>query len=146
MQTSILNRNQAFFDIISDLSNKRKSVYNSINKSSNITCREIAKDLSLPINSITGRVTELKNMFLIVESGSKVFLGRKHTCYRITTLNDRLKLWDKEFLSTRNLRDLLVNDFQKSNLCQESKDILKLKIEKLNKRLLSLYKISETWR
>lgn len=74
MQTKLSEsiRNEAYSKIKSDLAEKQKIVYDLIsNYPDGISNKQIAFELGFPINSITGRVTELKNMGLIEFAGYK---------------------------------------------------------------------------
>ena len=68
METSIQNRNTSYRNIINKIPNKRKRIYEIILKHNGITAQEISNLYRLPINQITGRITELKDMCFIKES------------------------------------------------------------------------------
>ena len=67
METSIQNRNTSYRNIINKIPNKRKQIYEIILKYNGITAQEISNLYRLPINQITGRITELKDMCFIKE-------------------------------------------------------------------------------
>jgi|SRR5690606_13360555 len=95
MNESIHNRNQAFGAISAHLPEKRRRVFELILQHPNITAQELAEKTMLPINEITGRITELKNAFLVVETGSKTnrHSNKKNTAYRaVNSVEERIDL------------------------------------------------------
>lgn len=58
---------QAFASIKTTIGPKQSAVYNSIDRNVSICNMDIAEDLGLPINSITGRTKELREMNLVEE-------------------------------------------------------------------------------
>ena len=63
--TSIQTRNQAYRNIASRIPAKRKRIYEIIvSHMHGITAQEISLRYNIPINQITGRITELKDCLL----------------------------------------------------------------------------------
>src|SRR5690606_31710520 len=68
----------------------------------------------LPINEITGRITELKNAFLVVEIGSKRnrYSNKKNTAYRVVhSVDERIDLINAAFIRLREQREKLESDY-----------------------------------
>ena len=61
----------AYKDIMETIPPSRQQVMRVIRKRKKITRQDIAEALGWQINSVTGRVTELLNLGLIYESGTK---------------------------------------------------------------------------
>jgi len=78
-----VNRNQAYFSIADKLPQKRRRIFIFISKPEPCTALEISQNYNIPINEVVGRITELKNYFLIAESGSKTNLHtrKQNTMY-----------------------------------------------------------------
>ncbi len=134
MNTSTQNRNQAFVAISAHLPEKRQRVFQLILSHPNITAQELAQKTMLPINEITGRITELKNAFLIVETGSKTnrHSNKKNTAYRVVnSVDERVDLINAALVRLREQREALEGDCQLgvSGLCLYLilKEMLKIK-------------------
>ncbi len=134
MTTSTHNRNQAFVAIATHLPEKRQRVFHLILQQPNITAQELAQKTMLPINEITGRITELKNAFLIVETGSKTnrHSKKKNTAYRVVhSVEERVDLINYAFIRLREQREALEGDCYLSisalSLSLIQKEILKIK-------------------
>lgn len=69
---SVENRNESFKGVVDRLTQRRKEVYELIKSNPNITIQEAGEKLGKPINEVSGRFTELKEVFLIVESENKI--------------------------------------------------------------------------
>lgn len=73
-------RDEAFHNLAARLPYKRRRVYQAILHLKPCTNGQIATYLKVPINQVTGRVTELKDLFLIKEIGSILSeTGSRHT-------------------------------------------------------------------
>src|SRR5690606_31554829 len=112
--TSVHNRNQAFTAIAAQLPEKRQRVFQMILRHPNITAQELSQKTMLPINEITGRITELKNAFLVVEIGSKRnrYSNKKNTAYRVVhSVDERIDLINAAFIRLREQREKLESDY-----------------------------------
>lgn len=134
MTTSTHNRNQAFSAIADRLPEKRQRVFKHILSQENITAQELAQKTMLPINEITGRITELKNAFLIVETGSKTnrYSNKKNTAYRVVnSAEERIDLVNDALVKLREQRETLEDDcylrISRLSLSLIQKEILKIK-------------------
>lgn len=80
------NQIKSWIDLQSKLKGRRLQVYNII-KEKPATLFEVADALGVPVNYVTGRITELKNLGLIKSAGEKInkISGKMvtvyHTCY-----------------------------------------------------------------
>ena len=140
---STKNRNAAYFSIIEKLSKKRKLIFQLIGENKEITAQELAEKYMLPINEVTGRITELKDMCLIVEFGSKEnrWTNYNNTSYQvIKNENERIDLINKKFVEYRNAKDKLINDYN-LKLSDLSKTLIQKEINKIQKKINYLEKL-----
>jgi hypothetical protein len=140
---STSNRNTAYYSIIEKLPEKRKLIFELIQENKICTAQELAEKYMLPINEITGRITELKNMCLVVEHGSKENRWTKHnnTAYQVVSKTDRIEIINKKFIEYRDSKDKLINDYN-LNLSSLSKKLLKKEINKLQSKINYLEKLN----
>ena len=134
MNASIQNRNQAFGAIYAHLPEKRRRVFQLILEYPNITAQELAQKTMLPINEITGRITELKNAFLVVETGSKTnrHSNKKNTAYRVvSSVEERIDLITDALTRLNEQRWALESDsgldISRHSFSLIQKEILKIK-------------------
>lgn len=79
-QTSI----EAYEIIFDDLGSRQKVVYEIIEEYNNVCNQDISMILGLPINSVTPRVKELRDMGFVVQSGFKVNdIGRRVMTWKV---------------------------------------------------------------
>lgn len=67
---SIENRNTSFHLLAEQLPDKRKRVFEVIENLNKPTAQQIADHLNIPINQVTGRIKELRDLKLVIECGS----------------------------------------------------------------------------
>lgn len=135
--TTIQNRNNAFFDKIDTLSDNRKQVYNIINAHGSLTAIAIASELLWSINQVSGRLTELAEMFLIKPNGSIVnnYSNCKNTVWTIVNSNDeRINLINSKYAQLVNERDEITNDIN-LQLSIFTKETALKRIAKINKQI-----------
>jgi len=143
MSLAIANRNEAYHNIIDKLPNKRKDVFQMYERHPHSSAWDISMKTMLPINEITARTTELKYIFLIVESGSKInqYSKKSNTTYRaVKNINERIDLVNAAFVKLRDAKDKLINDYH-TGISQFSKTLLKKEITKIQSQIKSLDKI-----
>ncbi|CAL2091830.1 conserved hypothetical protein [Tenacibaculum sp. 190524A05c] len=143
METAINNRNEAFFSIIEKLPAKRQLVLELIKENVQITAQDLSEKYGKPINEITGRITELKKCFLVVECGHKFnrFTNYKNTLVRVVkSVNERIDLINQRFIELRQQEDDLVNDYN-LNFSDLTKELILRKIKKIKSEINSLSKI-----
>lgn len=143
MNTAIHNRNEAFCKIINRLPEKRQKVFKLIEKNPNITAQELSLKTMLPINEITGRITELKNAYLIVETGSKRnrHSNKKNTAYRVVdSIDERIDLINKTFSNLQEKCRLLESDL-KAELSYYSHSLIYREIGKIRSKQIALERI-----
>lgn len=66
------NSLMAYVDLLESIGQRQMQVYKCIEENENISNREIAEKLYLPINCVTGRVKELRDRKLVLQSGNKI--------------------------------------------------------------------------
>lgn len=140
---STLNRNEAFKAIIEQLPERRKFVFNLIQGNPCISSQDLSGMAFLPINEVVPRITELKDMYLIVEEGSKVnkFTQKNNTVYRaITNIDERIDLINAAFVRLREEKSKLETDYQ-LGLSSFTKEMVKKGIDKIKNKILSLERI-----
>lgn len=144
MATSIRNRNDAYVSIIESLPEKEQLIFQLIRENSPCSSWDVSEKYLIPINEVTGRITGLKNSCLIVEEGSKEnrWTKRNNTLYRaVKSVEERINLINAKFLLLRDKKDKLINDYNLGLSCL-TKEIIKKELDKINKQINSLDKIS----
>ena len=142
VKTSIENRNNAYFQNIEKLSQRRKTVYKLIENYGQLTAQEIKEKMVLGINQVSGRISELQELFLIKSVASKINnrSNKKNTVWSITTKNERNDLINAKYVELRNKRDILINDLN-LKISKTSKYLLKKEINKINTLISNLEKL-----
>jgi len=143
---SIENRNQAYFSIIESLPKKRKRIFYCIQQNPNSTAVDISTNYNIPINEVVPRITELKNYFLITESGSQTNQKSKkqNTIYKaVENLSQRIDLINARFVELRTNKETLERDYilGVSNL---TRDLIQKQINKINIEIKMLEYILDT--
>ncbi len=147
MNTSIRNRNESYFNILNSLPKKKQLILQLFSENPNSTSQEIHEKYLIPINEVVARVSDLKNEFLLVETGSKEnrWTGRMNTTYRVVkNINERIDLINERFVELRDQKDKLIRDYKKG-LSEYTKSIIlkimnsiDVKISRLGKTLNTL--------
>lgn len=153
MQTTLQTRNETYFKNIEKLSLRRKTVYNLIKKYGELTAQEITVKMVFiktvkkngkakrifGINNVSGRLTELSNLFLIKSIGVK--LNEKTQCpntiWQITTPDEQIDSVNKEYVKLTEQKDKLVNDYHLL-LSDLSKDLIEKRVKVLNNKIKAL--------
>ena len=140
---SIANRNNAFHAIIEQLPERRKFIFKMIQGNPGISSQDLSGMTFLPINEVVPRITELKDVFLIIENGSKVnrFTKKKNTIYRaVGSVDERIDLINIEFVRIRDEISQLEKD---SNLgiSPFTKEMVKKEIDKRKEKIKLLGEI-----
>lgn len=145
MNTSTSNRNQAFVAISAHLPEKRQRVFQLILRHTNITAQELAQKTMLPINEITGRITELKNAFLIVETGSKTnrHSNKKNTAYRVVNSVDERVDLIYDALTRLHVQRWALESDSGLDVSELSLSLIQKEILKIKSRQRALEKILE---
>lgn len=99
MNVAIQNRDAVYYHIIDALPEKRALVFQVIKEIEPCSNKDIANYLSIPINEVTPRVSELKNEYLIYEAGK---VSQKNSPHKLTTVSvlsreKRNQILDKEY-------------------------------------------------
>ena len=141
MNTAIQNRNQSFFNSVEKMSLRRKTVYKIIEQYGLITSQQIKEKMKLGINQISGRVTELKQMCLVVEGGS--FVNEKsnvhNTLWRLVKSEERINLINARYAALVDEQKQLENDYH-LGVSEHGLKVIKTRISKINKQIEQLSK------
>ena len=136
MQSSTQNRNGVYFSQIEKLKGRRKTVFKLIKTYGFISAHQIAKKMRLSLNCVSGRLTELKDMFLIVEA-AKIHNDKTkvlNTLWRVVRQDERTDLVNAKYQELINTRDGLINDFN-LNISDITKEVLEKELKKINKKI-----------
>tara|TARA_Y200000002_G_C22497825_1_gene585814 strand:+ start:61 stop:510 length:450 start_codon:yes stop_codon:yes gene_type:complete len=137
MNKSIINRNTSYKEIRQKLPNKRKRIFEIIEKHNGITAQEISSRYNYPINQVSGRITELKDLCFIKESGNQLnpFSKTYNTMYSVITNEDEfIELNKKKYIELRSKKDSLVRDYQQA-LSTYTREYVKNEINKINNKI-----------
>ena len=140
---SITNRNDAFHAIVEQLPERRKFVFKMIQGNPGISSQDLSGMTLLPINEVVPRITELKDMFLVVEEGSKTnqFTKKNNTIYRVvSSVEERIDLINTAFVRLREEKSKLESDYH-LGLSLYTKEIVKREIDKIKSKIVSLERI-----
>ena len=139
---STFNRNEAFHTVVDKLPEKRKQVYLAIKEKGRATALEISLHFMKPINEVTGRITELKELCLIKESGSSKnnYTRCNNTLYSVCSDEERIDLINSKYQDLIDRRDALVNDYN-LNLSDYTKEYLVKQISSIDSKINKLKEI-----
>lgn len=140
MSLSTENRNATYIDIVGGLPEKRLSVYKSIEWFGSASIENICEQLSLPKNEVSGRITELKSLYLIKEIGSEMSKkNHSQTVYGIVEESERNWLMTNDLHEQkRHLENL---QFNLTNVSGFANDILVKEIEKTKTKINNIEKL-----
>ena len=143
MGNSIINRNRSYISITDKLPSKRKRVYEIILlHKSGITAQGISERYSVPINQITGRITELKEMCFIKEGGSELSpaTGNRRTKWiAVTDPDEYINLSNLMYAELTHKKNMLVSD-KILNLSNHTRDFIDREIRNIDKKIFGLGK------
>ncbi len=142
---SIANRNDAYKSIIDKLPERRKYIFQLIQEHPNSTAWDLANLTMLPFNQVAARITELKELCLIEETGSKIdsYTKKKNTTYKtISSLNERIELINKTFVQLRDDKSKLESDYR-SGVSNLTKNLVQKRIKGIKNQISSLSKFLE---
>ena len=137
MSIATQNRNNAYFEILETLPKKCQLILELIKENKGITRQELSDKYMIPINEVSGRITELEKMCLIsaVGSSKNSTTNKSNTIYvAIKDLNTITNMRNERAQELIDENNSLINDFilLKSTL---SKSILNKRIRKNKKEL-----------
>ena len=138
------HRNEAFASIVNELPEKRQYIFNIIARNVDITIQKLSELTMKPINEISPRVTELKNSFLIAETGytENVYTQKKNTTYKVVeNLDERKDLIDAAYQMLIDKKAQLEIDSLKCN-SKHTKELIRKEIQKIKERIRHLGKVS----
>jgi len=137
---SIKNRNESYVNLLEKLPKKRQLIYQLISETPGITAQQISIKHFLPINEITGRITELKEMCLIEEWGESEnqHSGQANTGYRaIKNRSEIINRINLKYAEIMGIKDALVSDYH-NGLSVYTRNMIVKEIKKQDKRIAVL--------
>ena len=136
--TSIQTRNQAYRNIATRIPAKRKRIYEIIiSNKIGITAQQISDRYNIPINQITGRITELKDMCFIKEGHARYngVTDNYNNSYNAVTDNDEfIELTNKKYVELVDKRSSLITDHFNNN-SNHTNDFIKKEITKIERKI-----------
>ncbi len=114
MNLSIENRNEAFRNIVETLPQKRAKIFTLIAENQPCTIQQLCKVSLLPINEISGRITELKNACLIIEQGKRENANTRHsnTLYKVANPLEKYNLYINRKMNLLRDKEELMNHLE----------------------------------
>lgn len=140
---SIKNRNESYKRIVDELPDRQRYIYNALKFNPNLTATDITDLTGIPLNQVTGRITELKDAFVIIESGSKLNknTGKQNTCYKtVDDIDERIVLINKSYSELTEAKTKLETDC-KLGLSNLTKNIVLKEIKRIKSQINLLTKI-----
>lgn len=138
---SILNRNQSFRELLAtNLGVRQRYILELIIDKPIITAFELSEKTFLPINEITGRITELKEFFMIKECGTKInpHTDKGNTQYRaIMDPDERIDKINARFVELRSKKESLELDYI-LNLGDLTRSMINKEIKRINSKIKKL--------
>lgn len=140
--TAIQNRNEAFHINTEKLSLRRKTVYKIIKTYGLVSAQQIKDKMRLGVNQVSGRITELKEMFLIKEEGSVLNRNTnvRNTLYAVTTKDEQVDLVNARYQELVDEKKSLENDYH-LGVSEYGLEAIKNRIKKIDKKINVLSKI-----
>ena len=140
-QTSLNNRNESFYSQIEKFGIRRRTVYNLIQEYGELTAQEIKSKMVLGVNQVSGRITELKELFYIVPVGSKNGVSRvKNTIWRVTAPVERDSLIHEELINLSIEKHNLEFDINNYFISNGLKEMGVKRLTKINELIKKLEK------
>lgn len=140
MSLSTENRNATYIDIVGGLPEKRLAVYKSIEWFGFASIENICDQLSSPKNEVSGRITELKSLYLIREIGSeKSKKNHSQTVYSIVHESEREGLMIESLHENKRISENL--EFNLSRVSGFANDVLVKEIDKLKSKINQIEKL-----
>tara|TARA_R100001369_G_scaffold80222_1_gene110483 strand:- start:1872 stop:2318 length:447 start_codon:yes stop_codon:yes gene_type:complete len=135
---SIENRNKTYKNIVNRIPAKRKRIYEIIVlHTQGITAHQISERYNIPINQITGRITELKEMCFIKEDQLQFnhITGNHCTSYKaITDNNEFLVLTNNKYIELMDKQTALISDHLHS-FSKYTDDFIRKELAKIEKKI-----------
>jgi len=93
MKQTIINRNATYYELLPNLAQSRYRVVKALKQHQPCTCKQLSSKMRLPINMISGRMTELLNMGVIEIFGTEICTETKkpNTIYIMATGKKEMK-------------------------------------------------------
>jgi len=116
MSISIQTRNEAYLAIVDDLSDKQKLIYQTIRYLGKASNSDISEYLKIPINQVTGRVTELRKQFLIqaIKTKANTYTGIQNAVWKtVEDHYERIQLMIRFIEESSHYLRLIEDDLRK---------------------------------
>jgi len=140
MSLSTQNRNVTYIDIVGGLPEKRKAVYQQIEFMGKASIEDISQNLVAGKNEVSGRITELKSLYLIREIGSeKSKKNHIQTVYSIVHESEREGLMIESLHETKRCLENV--EFNLNCVTGYSNDILTKEHDKLKSKINQIEKL-----
>jgi len=114
MSLAIQNRNTSYFEITQKLNKKCQLILELIKENKGITRQELSDKYCIPINEVSGRITELEKMCLIHATGSRMnrFTNKLNTVYN-PIYGERLiiEMRNQKAQELTDIKNGMVNDY-----------------------------------
>jgi len=93
MKQTIINRNATYYELLPNLAQSRRRVVKALKQHQPCTTKQLACKMKLPINRLSGRMTELLNMGVIEIFGTEICHETKkpNTIYIMATGKKEMK-------------------------------------------------------
>lgn len=146
MNTAIENRNETYANINGELSARCAAVLAAIRTlrkaGRDVTAKRIARYLEVPINQVTGRLTELRDNYVrIKEIGTEIHGKRMSTKWEeITDPCERREAIYERYRQLTDQIEALESDYLNGNSEYTTQEILK-KIDKIQSQLNIIKKL-----
>lgn len=140
MSLSTENRNATYINIVGGLPEKRLSVYQSIERLGFASIENICDQLDLPKNEVSGRITELKSLYLVKEVGSeKSKKNHSQTVYSIVHESEREGLMIESLHEEKRRFENL--QFNLTKVTGFANDIIVKEIDKTKSKISQIEKL-----
>ena len=114
MSIATQNRNKAYFEITEKLNKKCQLILELIKENKGITRQELSDKYCIPINEVSGRITELEKMCLIhaTRSSKNSITNKLNTVYEAIR-GERLiiEMRNQKAQELIDIRNAMVNDY-----------------------------------
>lgn len=142
MKTSIEIRNAAYFEIAERLPLCRKRVYQAIlTLGEDATNKKISELLEIPINRVTGRVSELRDSFLIQKVGEKELTNPnlKHCIWGpVKSKTEREALIRNKIQESISIIAMLSEDLEDVRISKEGRSSIMAPIARMKRNIQKL--------
>lgn len=138
--TSTQTRNKTYQDILESLPKKRSAVFESILSAGFASIEDVCDDLSLQKNEVSGRITELKSLYLIKEIGNnKTKKNHTQTVYSAVEQSERRWLMTNDLHEQKRREENLV--FNLTLVTGFTKELVFTELKKVESKIKQIEKL-----